>query len=109
MGYPPNSTAIDERIEYVFDYAMPELCRKTNVDADAVRVVFDMLRPRLDEARDNLPPIGAQPVTNDGKPVKTKDSQSPNFSSLLLMYSSLDRIKDEEMDRINIKVSRVPR
>lgn len=109
MDYPPNSTAIGERIEYVFEHTVPELCEQTNVSADAVRVVFDMLRPRLDEARDNLPPIGSQSVTDDGKPVKTKDSQSTNFSSLLLMYDSLDRIEDEEMDRININVNRIPR
>ena len=94
MVYPPNNTAIGERIEYMFEHIVPELCEQTNVNADAVRVVFDMLRPKLDEARDNLPPIGSHPTS---------------FSSLLLMYDSLDRIEDEEMDRANIKKSRIPK
>ena len=102
MGYPPDSAAVQGRISYLFTDTVPELCRQTEVSSDAVRAVFDMLRPKLKEAEDNLPPIGSPAVAADGKPVRTKTSQSPNFSSLLLMYSSLDRIEDEEMHRIGV-------
>lgn len=103
MNYPPDSAAVEERISYLFTDTVPELCKQTDVRPDAVRAVFDMLRPKLKEAEDNLPPIGSPAVTANGKPVRTKTSQSTKFSSLLLMYSSLDRIEDEEMNRIGVK------
>lgn len=110
MGDLPSRAAIDERIEYLFTHTMPELRKQTNVSADAVHVVFDMLRPKLDEANGNLPPIGSPLFTVDGKPIKTKNSKSTKFSSLLLMYNSLDRIDGKEVDQIDDKGGgRIPR
>lgn len=95
MDEPPDRAAVEERISYIFDNTVPELCRETNVSADDVRVIFDMLQPKLDEAKANLPPIESPPSIVDGEPVKTEDGSSENFSSLLLMYDELDQIQDD--------------
>lgn len=84
MDGPTKDTAVEKRLEYLFSDTVPGVCLRNNVSVGDVQIILDMLRPKLDEAKNNLSSIGY-----------------PNVSSLLCIYDELGHIDYKGVEPIS--------